>query len=272
MALPDAIKIKVRRHLGYPVIGQYRISPAGGTLGTGTVGYRYFQAYGTMEYRMNNMLPAEEAVLTGQAVGAVGIVGGNPEPGDTFSITVSSQELTTPIEVTVIAGVGDTPVDIAKKLSFAVTTSQAMQQAGFSSIAPYGQGPYSYNDVPLPECAVMSAVEFAISLAFQSSGGCGLTLLSNGQLQSPFFEVGRGVVVNGYIPILDALEAAWAGSSRNMDTKVADVWQSRSNEAARRLSLYTMWQIRFGDFIGIPVCRESNAPSKMKQSGPMRYS
>lgn len=55
MALTDAQKADVRRHCGYPVFGSEIGSNAG---------YRYFQAYGMLEFRMNNLRPEEETVLT----------------------------------------------------------------------------------------------------------------------------------------------------------------------------------------------------------------
>lgn len=54
MALTDAQKADVRRFAGYPVYGSQVGSNAG---------YRYFQNYGTLEFRMNNLRPEEETVL-----------------------------------------------------------------------------------------------------------------------------------------------------------------------------------------------------------------
>jgi hypothetical protein len=53
MAFTNAEKVDVRRFCGYPAYG------AGGQGG----GWRFFQAYGSMEYRLNNMAPEEEAVV-----------------------------------------------------------------------------------------------------------------------------------------------------------------------------------------------------------------
>lgn len=52
--LTDAEKTDARRFCGYPVYGA---TPTQG------FGYRFFTQYGTLEYRLNNMSPAEEAVL-----------------------------------------------------------------------------------------------------------------------------------------------------------------------------------------------------------------
>lgn len=54
MAFTDAEKTDIRRFCGYPAYG------AGAS---GFQGWRFFQAYGLMEYRLNNMATAEEAVI-----------------------------------------------------------------------------------------------------------------------------------------------------------------------------------------------------------------
>ncbi len=52
-AFTDAQKVDIRRFCGYPAYG------AGAA---GFNSWRFFQAYGTLEYRMNNLAPAEIAV------------------------------------------------------------------------------------------------------------------------------------------------------------------------------------------------------------------
>jgi hypothetical protein len=53
MAFTDAEKTDIRRYCGYPAYG------AGAA---GNMGWRFYQAYGAMEYRLNNLSPEEEAV------------------------------------------------------------------------------------------------------------------------------------------------------------------------------------------------------------------
>jgi hypothetical protein len=54
MTFTDAEKTDVRRHCGFPAYG------AGNA---GFQSWRFFQAYGTLEFRLNNLSPAEEAVV-----------------------------------------------------------------------------------------------------------------------------------------------------------------------------------------------------------------
>lgn len=53
-AFTDAQKADIRRFCGYPAYG------AGDA---GFSSWRFFQAYGTLEYRLNNLAPAEAAVV-----------------------------------------------------------------------------------------------------------------------------------------------------------------------------------------------------------------
>lgn len=52
-AFSDAEKTDVRRFCGYPAYG---------VGATGFMGWRYFSSYGTLEYAMNNLSPAEYQV------------------------------------------------------------------------------------------------------------------------------------------------------------------------------------------------------------------
>lgn len=54
MAFTDAEKTDIRRFCGYPAYGA---GPSG------FQSWRFFQAYGTLEYRLNNLSAAEEAVV-----------------------------------------------------------------------------------------------------------------------------------------------------------------------------------------------------------------
>lgn len=53
-ALSEAEKTDTRRYLGYPVYGDER---------SGNAGWRYFQSYGALEYRLLNLTASELVVL-----------------------------------------------------------------------------------------------------------------------------------------------------------------------------------------------------------------
>lgn len=53
--LTDTEKVDIRRHLGYPAYGAEGASSS--------AGWRFFQAYGFLEYKMQHLATAEETVL-----------------------------------------------------------------------------------------------------------------------------------------------------------------------------------------------------------------
>lgn len=54
MAFTDTEKVDIRRYCGFPLFGGQPVQ---------AFGHRFYQHYGTLEFRLNNMLPAEEAVV-----------------------------------------------------------------------------------------------------------------------------------------------------------------------------------------------------------------
>src|SRR6266850_3921450 len=71
MALTEAQRVDIRRHLGYGVIGNL---PLGGSF----ISYRFFVEQGLLEFRINALSPSEEAVLVGSATQPVVGVPLNP--------------------------------------------------------------------------------------------------------------------------------------------------------------------------------------------------
>src|SRR5437868_4628460 len=104
--LSEEAKSEIRRHLGYPLIGQLRVSVGGQSLALGAQGWRYFQAYGFLEYKLNNLSAVEEARTLGLAIGSLAIFG-NIHPGDTITVTISGGPLAVPEVLTVTAGARD---------------------------------------------------------------------------------------------------------------------------------------------------------------------
>lgn len=270
MALNEATKVKVRRHLRYGVAGLYKTSAAGGTLAVGQIGYRFFQPYGNLEYRMNNLSPVEEATVTGAAMGAVSFVGPNPTAGDQFVVALSGGGLSTVQQVTVTAVNGDTPTTIGSKVAAAIALNTTIAAAGFYAVALYGAGPFGVNQqIPLPEVAIVGPQPFTLGVTTTSALAPQVTM--QGQQMSPSADfTGAGDITYGFIPILDALESAIASASQNLDTKQADVWKHHGNELAQRRSLYEDWQFRFSEFIGIPM-NESVPEDRFKNVGVVRY-
>lgn len=105
MPLTEEEKGDVRRHLGYPIAGLPTLSPSGGTLMSGSIGYRFTQAYGQMEYRLNSLQPHEEARLMGRYVAALQVAG-TPNVGDTITVIISGGGLSSPVTLVATATLG----------------------------------------------------------------------------------------------------------------------------------------------------------------------
>jgi hypothetical protein len=266
MALSFTQKSSLRRHLRYPVIGLIRTSPGGGTLASGFAGYRYFQAYGAMEYKFNNLNPDEEARLLGNAIAAVAFVGNGPNVGDSVSVTLSGGPIASP--QTLVATYptnppsGDGRLWMANQLAVLAQGNSVLATAGVQGVAPYGTGPFAQSAVPLPEVAFTASASFSISATF--SGQCAPVVTAAGGLVPPSTSLDGVTTIYGYLPICDGLENAWLTSSANLDTKKADVWTGRTNEAGARRSLYEQYCAQMGDFLGIPMFIDANAQ-------PMRH-
>lgn len=254
MPLTLSQKSSIRRHLGYPVAGLVKTSVAGNTLASGAIGYRFTQAYGFLEYKMNNLNPDEEARLTGSAVASIALVGPQPAAGAEISATITSTALQAPVTISYTLpqayGNLDSRLIMLNGLAQAVALSTELQAIQMFALSPYGTGPYSQNALPFPEMMFVCPTPFTIAL---TNTGVAPQLTSNGVQLSPFAELAPNVVTYGYIPILDGLEAAFGGASQNLDTLKADVWQGRSNEIGQRMSLYRMWRAKMSDFLGTPI-------------------
>lgn len=265
MALTILQKSDIRRHLGYPVIGLLRTSAIGGTLGSPSVGYRYHDAYGFLEYRMNNLNPDEEARITGQSVGAVMLVGPQPNPGDTLSVTFSGGPLGSPVVVTATAPATinnvDARITMMNLLAAQVATNTTLQGTGFYAATPYGTGPLAGTASPVAELAITCGQVFTMAVA--GTGAMAPQISSVPALPAPYAQLNgtRGVTTYGYVPNLNALESAYLSTSQNLDTAAADVWRGRMNELGQRRSLYEVWIDSLVDFLGVPrnQFRRSNA-------------
>ena len=273
MPLTITQKSAIRRHLKYPAIGLLRVSPGGGTLGSAAAGYRFLEAYGTLEYRMNNLNPDEEARLVGFAMGAVALIGPQPLLGDMLSVTFSGGPLSAPVTVSVTAPAPnpavDTRISLANDIAAQVSINTTLQTAGFFGGAPYGTGPFSQNAVAIAEVAFTNAQEF--TLACHGTGAMAPQITATGTFLPPSAQLDgtRGVTTRGYVPILDALESAHAGSSQNLDTSRADVWRAQGNELGKRASLYDVWVDKLVDFLGVP--RNTRAHGDAARRGAVHY-
>jgi hypothetical protein len=272
MPLTATQKTSIRRHLGYPVIGLIRTGAVGGgTLASGFAGYRYFQAYGALEYKMNNLAADEEARLIGGALGAIAIVGNPPNPGDSITVVFSGGGLGSPQTITATYPTPTPPGEgrlwFANQLAALALGNAAMIGAGMIGLAPYGTGPFAESAVPLPEVSFTGPLPFTMAATF--SGQCAPAVTAQGGFVPPNTSLDGVNTIYGFLPICDGLENAWLTASANLDTIQADVWKGRSNEAGARRSLYEQWKRQMADFLGVPCSIDATA--KPQSMGAMNF-
>ena len=94
----DAQKTDIRRHCGYPAYG------AGAA---GFQGWRFFQSYGVLEYRMNNLAPAEIAVVAGYLATLATLEGAVTDAGARLDTAEAAVWTRNPHEVRERAGLFD---------------------------------------------------------------------------------------------------------------------------------------------------------------------
>lgn len=270
MTLTFEQKSGVRRHLDFPVVGLMKNSPAGGTMGSAFTGYRFFQVYGRLEYKMNNLNPDEEARLVGLAYASVVLVGPNPSPGDTIGITLSGGGLVVPVSISATAEAGDTPVQFILRLATAGVSNAALRDVGMVVVAPFGSGPFAENAVPLAEMAIQAKVAFQITSPV-GSGALFPQITAQGGLLSPSVSLDGETTIWGYIPILDGLESAFGGSSQLLFAASAGPWKGRANEIGQRLSLYRNWQVRLSRFLEIPIYTGGPESIRHEYASTSRY-
>jgi hypothetical protein len=272
MPLTDAQKGQVRRHLKYPVIGLMSVNPAGGALGQASPGYRFFQSYGLLEYRMNNFQPSEEAMLLGLAIGGVAVLT-VPNVGDTVSVTISGGPLAGPVTITTppyASSTNDGRLVLCQQIANGVPASPALVAAGFLAYTPYGSGPFAQNTIPVPEVGIQNSLPFTVSAS--GTGATTPQVTSQGILVPPSTSLDGGVTILwGYMNILNGLEFYYATASDNLDTSKADVWTARSSELAQRKALYEHWVAMLSDFCGIPVNPDRRRQNDAERFGAMRF-
>jgi hypothetical protein len=270
-----ATKSNIRRWLDYPVAGLPQIGTAGQTFGPASVGYRFFEAWGMLEYRMNNLDVDEESRLTGQPYGGVALVGLQPDLGDTFTVTIGGGTLSGPQIVTITAGAPIQGVDnrltVIQAMAQAIIQNAVLNAAGVLAVAPYGTGPYSMNQVPLPELGLIfpSGATQSFTLAVTGTGNVAPQITNLPLPLSPSTSLDGTTTIWGYLPILDGLESAHGSASQNLDTKQAAVWYSRGNEIGLRTSLKEQWKDELAGFLGVPRNRYSLKVPQRR--GAVRY-
>lgn len=269
--LSEAEKSDIRRHLNYPMIGMYRQSPVGGTLAPLNNGMRWFNSWGQIEYRMSNMLPNEEARVTGKPYGSIGFSQSNPleylipiDPGSTFTISLTSTLFSSnPVHETYTVTATDTFLTICGNVSQQFALNGVFASAGFIALNDFGSGPYGLPNnanqlVTFPLVSFLSPLNGGtFSIAVSGTGSTIPQIMQQGLALNPTLTSNLtfpATKIYGYVPILNYLEDQLAGSvSDNLSVLKGNNATLRTSEMKDRQKLYNFYRNRLALFFGVPI-------------------
>lgn len=220
---------------------------------------RHTQQYGLgLEDKLDNLPTEAEARLTGFAYGSVMLTGQEPAVGNTVTVTITPNG-GSPVALLVTAVSGDTRQTLADKLATATAANATLKAA---NVVAYSVKAYGLSG---PEITWTAPASFTISTSI--SGNVGAPITASGSQLDPSAIVGKSqgqpVVKYGYLPILNHLEGAHAGTTQNQDTASADVWRGRGDELEQRARLYKEWREKLSGFLGVPLMPGSSSYSSL---------
>lgn len=234
-------KVAIRRHLSVPFAGT---AQAGRLYGWRFVFYRE-----DLEFRMNNLQPAEEQLITGNALG-VWRMDGRPSAGDVLTFTVTDtangtltasyqvQQSDFEIPANQVNPSESSPL-YSIALNAALAINQAMASKGYAAVgvmpadlfSPQYMPPYfSEIDITGP-----SSSTFTIGI---SRTGTTNVLIAQQSKACPVQATIAGVARYGYVDVIDALAMGMAQADLSLTYEKADVVNFRKDEVSARRRLY----------------------------------
>ena len=270
MSLTYQQKSDIRRHLKYPVVGLFRTSPLGVGFASGFIGFRFTQVSGLLEYRLNNLMPDEEARIVGSAYGSV-VLQGIPVAGDVVTITITQLPAVTTQTMSYTVTALDNLVTITQGLVNKILQNILLLQNQFQAVSPEGIGPFAQFSPQLANPNLINSgllfgtpalqvtnpnpFQITVSVANQIMSTLGAFIEVDGSMLSPssVLDPTTGLTYFGYVPILNFLEGSVGASVDDLDTRKADVWTSRPDEVEEKVRLYNYWSMLLADFMGVPI-------------------
>ena len=253
--LTQAQKIAVRRHLGVPFAG----TAQAGRL----FGWRFQMHVEDLEYRMNNMQPPEEVLLTGASLGSYRI-DGVPSVGDRLTptltdstgtnfspiYTVQPSDISAPIN-------GSRAFQVALGLALSFNSAAASGAPGYQAVAVQPAdlftAPASYASAMFTsyfaELLIVGPGSNAFTLASARTGTTNFVPDSQG-VPSPVVATINNVTVYGYLALCDSLAMQMAGANLSLRYEVADVVTFRKDEIRARRAQYAEYCTQLSRLMG----------------------
>lgn len=239
--LSQRYRIAVRRHLGVPFAG----TAQAGRL----FGWRFSIKVEDLEWKMSNLQPNEEQLLTGFAVASWQILGfqtvGNVLTATvldaagtlhTVNYTVQLSDLNPPPD---IINPPNATASYGVALSLAAAINAQLNALGFKASAS------SPNDVPAPPFQSPGFAEVTLSgpssalftIGASATGGTDF-IVGEQCYPSPITQTINNVQLFGYVPVLDALQNRVSSADLTLWIQTVDVVTFRKDEVRQRIGLY----------------------------------
>lgn len=243
-------KSDIIRHLGYPARA---ISRTGQGSPSQLRDYAINQILYELDSRLEELDVVDEARLTGACIGAVAIVGQDPQVGDTVSVQVSSDDLTSLRTLMATAAQGDSKFNLAAKLTALAAQDGPMVAAGFQPGGPF-QGDAVFDKNLNVQFELKAQNAFSLTVSF--SGSTAATVTYQGNHVEPSAPVAKVAGVEtikwGFLPILNWLHSAIGSVTQNSAVAKAGEYV-RGRELQERIRLKQIWRNDLAAFLGVPL-------------------
>jgi len=224
--------------------------PFAGTAQAGRLfGWRFEIHVEDLEYKMSNMQPSEEQLVTGYAMGSFRI-DGNPTLGDalTFNVIDTPNGLMTATYDVTSADLNPranivNPSEASPSFSIALNAANAINNAiatkGYSAVAAMPADLFSPQYLPpyFAEVIITGPGASLFTLGCSRVGTTNLLLQDQGA-PSPISATVGGNAVYGYTALLDALAMGMTNANLSLTYDKADVVTFRPDEIGARRRLY----------------------------------
>lgn len=236
----------------YGVIWECR-SPFANTAQAGRLfGWRFAIHVEDLEYKMSNLAPSEEQLITGNAMASWSI-GDSPTVGDVLTFTITDANDLAPITYTVTdADLHPTenivnPSEASPTFSIALNAAQAINNAasryGYAAVAAMPADLFSPQYMPPYFAEVIltapgSSPTFSIGA---SVDGMTNLLVEQQAAPSPIAATLGTTAYYGYVALLDALAMSMSQANLSLIYQTADVVNFRPDEVRARRQLYRQY-------------------------------
>lgn len=238
--LSQRYRVAIRRHLGIP----FANTAQAGRL----FGWRFAIHVEDLEYKMSNMAPNEEQLITGYAVGSWQ-VSDQPSAGDVLLFTVTDANGIHQVPYTVttadlnpaanITNPAEASPTFSIALNAASKVNQALNALGYTASAAMPADLFSPQYFPpfFSQVIITGPSSTLFTIGAQVTGTTNF-IVGDPVYPCPVNQNIQGVPTYGYVAILDAIQNRVPSADLTLWIEKADVVTFRKDEVRARLQLY----------------------------------